>query len=88
MAPAERGRTVIAEEVVAVIARLAAEQVPGVHQIGESTLRGMFARLGRSKGVGADVGMQQAAVDLEVIVDYGHPIPEGCARRSSRRLST
>jgi uncharacterized alkaline shock family protein YloU len=75
-----RGSTMIAEDVVAVIARLAAEQVPGVHKIGESSLRGMFARFGRSKGVDAEVGMEQAAVDLEVVVDYGHPIP-GVARQ-------
>ena len=71
---AERGKTYIADDVVSIIARIAAEQVEGVHQIGESNLRGMIARLGRSKGVESEVGLKEAAVDIEVVVEYGYPI--------------
>jgi uncharacterized alkaline shock family protein YloU len=74
--PRRRGRTFIDDEVVSVIARIAAEQVPGVHQLGRSTLRGLMARLGRSGGVAAEIGLEEAAVDLEIVVEFGHPIRE------------
>jgi len=70
----QRGKTFIADDVVSIIARIAAEQVEGVHQIGDSNLRGMIARLGRSKGIEAEVGLKEAAVDIEVVVEYGYPI--------------
>jgi uncharacterized alkaline shock family protein YloU len=72
----ERGKTLISDDVVSIIARIAAEQVEGVHQIGESNLRGMIARLGRSKGVESEVGLKEAAVDIEVVVVYGYPIKQ------------
>jgi uncharacterized alkaline shock family protein YloU len=73
--PAEqRGKTVIRDEVVSIIARIAAEEVDGVHQIGASSLRGVFSR-GRHTGVEAEVGLKEAAVDVELIATYGYPIP-------------
>jgi len=73
-AVAERGKTFIADEVVSVIARIASEQIEGVHQIGDSALRGIFSR--RHHGVESEVGLKEAAVDIEVIVEYGYPIKE------------
>lgn len=70
-----RGKTLINDEVVSVIARIAAEQIEGVHQIGSSSLRGVFSR-GRHVGVEAEVGLKQAAVDIDLVVTYGFPIPE------------
>ena len=72
----DRGKTVIADEVISVIARIAAEQVQGVHQIGDSSLRGVFARLGRHAGVASEVGLKEAAVDISIIVEYGVPIAD------------
>jgi uncharacterized alkaline shock family protein YloU len=69
-----RGKTVIADEVVSVVARIAAEQVEGVHQIGESSLRGVFSRLGRTGGVESEVGLKEAAVDIDLVVEFGFPI--------------
>lgn len=71
-----RGKTHIADEVVSVIARIAAEEVDGVHQIGDSSLRGVFSRLGRHAGIESEVGFKEAAVDVDVIVEYGYPIHE------------
>lgn len=68
-----RGKTFIADDVVSVIARIAAEQVEGIHQLGESNLRGMLG-IGRHRGIEAEVGMTEAAVDIDVIVRYGYPI--------------
>jgi len=70
----ELGKTYISDEVVSVIARLAAEQIEGVYQIGESSLRGMFARFGRHGGVESEVGLKEAAVDVEIVVEFGYPI--------------
>lgn len=72
----ERGKTYIADEVVSVIARLAAEQVEGIHSLGEPSLRNLMSRLGRHHGVEAEVGMKEAAVDIEVIVEFGYPIKD------------
>ena len=56
------------------IARIAAEEIEGVHQIGASSLRGVFSR-GRHAGVEAEVGLKEAAVDVDLIATYGYPIP-------------
>jgi len=70
----KKGKTFISDEVISIIARIAAEQVEGVYQIGDSSLRGMFARLGRSSGIDSDVGLKEAAVDVDIVVEYGYPI--------------
>lgn len=72
----DRGQTFIDDDVISVIGRLAAEQVPGIHQLGDSTLRGMLGRFGRSAGVDAEVGLQEAAVDIEIVVEFGYSIRE------------
>jgi uncharacterized alkaline shock family protein YloU len=73
---AVRGKTFIEDDVISIIARVAAEQVPGVYQIGESSLRSMFARLGRHHGVESETGLKEAAVDLELVVEFAYPIRE------------
>lgn len=74
--PRTRGHTYIEDDVVSVIARIAAEQVEGVYQIGSSNLRGMIARLGRHGGVDSEIGLKEAAVDIELVVEFGYPIRE------------
>ncbi|MFG2138255.1 Asp23/Gls24 family envelope stress response protein [Streptomyces sp. NPDC048650] len=83
-APRERGRTTIADGVVAKIAYLAAEEVPGVHALGSGFSRSVGALRKRVPGgpgttvhgVKVEVGETQAAVDLDIIVEYGEIIPE------------
>jgi uncharacterized alkaline shock family protein YloU len=72
--PVGRGKTFIADEVVSVIARIAAEQVEGIHRIGEPSLRNLIASFGHTQGVEAQVGMLEAAADIEIVVEYGYPI--------------
>lgn len=74
--PRHRGKTFISDEVVSVIARLAAEQVEGIHLIGVSNFRSMFSRFGRARGVESEVGLKEAAVDIDVTVIFGYPIRE------------
>lgn len=71
-----RGRTYIEDDVIAVIARIAAVQVEGVHSLGESSLRSIMSRFSRHRGVEAETGMVEAAVDLEIVVELGHSIKD------------
>ncbi|MCB5168125.1 Asp23/Gls24 family envelope stress response protein [Streptomyces bambusae] len=79
--PAERGRTTIADGVVEKIAGLAAREVLGVHAMGSGLSRTLGAVRDRvpgaggksspTRGVKAEVGEVQTALDLEIVVDYG-----------------
>ncbi|MGW1541718.1 Asp23/Gls24 family envelope stress response protein [Streptomyces sp. NPDC002309] len=78
--PAEtRGRTTIADGVVAKIAGMAAREVEGVYNLGAGMARALGAMRERvpggggsiTRGVKVEVGERQAAVDLEVVVEYG-----------------
>jgi uncharacterized alkaline shock family protein YloU len=80
-APAEtRGKTSIADGVVAKIAGLAAREVPGIHSLGGGMTRALGAMRDRvpggggggvTRGVSVEVGERQAAVDLDMVVEYG-----------------
>ncbi len=76
------GKTTVDDTVVAKIAGMAAREVPGVHDIGgpaQRAIGGVVQRITGAAGglgVGVEVGQQEAAVDLNIIVDYGQPIPE------------
>jgi uncharacterized alkaline shock family protein YloU len=75
----EIGSVRIADEVVAIIAGLAATEVPGVAGMSGGLAGGIAEMLGRknlTRGVKVEVGERQAAVDLFLIVDYGVKIPE------------
>lgn len=79
----ERGKTTIADMVVSKIAGMAAREVPGVYALGAGMSRALGAmrdRLtgstGGPQGVGVEVGERQAAVDLDVIAEYGVSLPD------------
>lgn len=75
----ELGTIKIANEVVAIIAGLAATEVDGVAGMSGGIAGGIADMLGRknlSKGVKVDVGETETSVDIYVIVDYGSPIPD------------
>ena len=83
--PGSRGRTTIADGVVAKVAGMAARDVPGVHAMGGGFARGMGAMRERRPGAGGEsvtsgvkveVGDVQTAVDLEIVVEYGVSIIE------------
>lgn len=82
-----RGRTTIADGVVEKIAGLAARDVMGVHAMGSGLSRTFGAVRDRvpggtksvSRGVKAEVGEVQTALDLEIVVEYGVSIA-GVAR--------
>ncbi|HEX9058712.1 MAG TPA: Asp23/Gls24 family envelope stress response protein [Clostridia bacterium] len=69
----------ISEEVVAIIAGIAATEVTGVAGMSGGIAGGIAEILGRknlSKGVKVEVGEREAAIDLYLIVDYGCRIPD------------
>lgn len=75
----EIGIIKITDEVVAIIAGIAAIEVPGVTGMSGGIAGGIAEALGRknlSKGVKVEVGEREAAIDLYIIVEYGFRIPE------------
>lgn len=75
----EIGAIKITDEVVAIIAGLAATEVPGVFGMSGGIAGGIAEALGRknlSKGVKVEVGEKEAAIDLYIIVEYGYRIPD------------
>ena len=77
----ENGGTITyANEVIATIAGVAANEIDGI--AGMSVSGGIGEMLSRNKnitrGVKVEVGSQEAAVDLYIIVEYGISIVEVC----------
>lgn len=80
----EHGKTTISDAVVAKIAGIATREVSGVHALGGSTARAVGAlreripggRVNHSQGVSVEVGEREAAVDLELVAEYGVSITD------------
>ena len=73
------GTVKIADEVVSIIAGLAATEIEGIAGMSGGLVGGIAEMLGRknfSKGVKVEVGERKAAVDLFIIVKYGVRIPD------------
>ena len=76
---ANLGSIRIADEVVSIIAGLAATEVNGIAGMSGGLVGGIAEILGRknfAKGVKVEVGEREAAVDLYIIVKYGVRIPD------------
>ncbi|MFC3978947.1 MULTISPECIES: Asp23/Gls24 family envelope stress response protein [Streptosporangium] len=79
-----KGTTSIDSGVVAKIAGLSAREVNGVYNMGAGTARALGAVRGivggdkstATQGVSVEVGERQAAVDLDLVVEYGVAIPD------------
>lgn len=75
----EGGEIRIADEVVAIIAGLAATEAEGVKSMEGNVTNNLVSRLGMknlSRGVKVDVAGAQVSVDLSLNLKYGYPIPE------------
>ena len=69
----------IADEVVSIIAGLAATEIDGIAGMSGGLVGGIAEMLGKknfAKGVKVEVGEKEAAVDLFIIVKYGVRIPD------------
>jgi uncharacterized alkaline shock family protein YloU len=79
-----QGTTTVADTVVQKIAGRAAREISGVYELGGSASRAFGAIRERipgatasaSQGVSVEVGETQAAVDLELLVEYGVSIAD------------
>jgi uncharacterized alkaline shock family protein YloU len=79
------GQISVAEGVVQKIAGRACREMPGVHSMGTGTGRAFGALRERipgssgpnvAQGVGVEVGTTEAAIDLDIVIDYGVSIAE------------
>lgn len=73
------GEVKIADEVVAIIAGLAATEVSGVDSMAGNITNELVGKLGMknlSKGVKVDVTEEHVSVDLSLNMKYGYNIPE------------
>jgi len=78
------GRVKMSEDVVATIAAIAARDIAGIHSLGKPR----FINFGdtATRGVAAEVGKKQAAIDLDVVIAYGANIHE-TAEKLRKRLA-
>lgn len=73
------GEVQIADEVVAIIAGLAATEVEGVDSMAGNITNELVGKLGMknlSKGVKVDVTEEHVSVDLSLNLKYGYNIPD------------
>jgi uncharacterized alkaline shock family protein YloU len=82
---ADGGKVTIDESVVQKIAGIACREISGVHAMGVSTSRAFGAVRERipgssgpnvAQGVGVEVGETEAAIDLDIVVEYGVSIAD------------
>lgn len=81
------GEVSIADDVVAIIAGLAATEVDGVDSMAGNITNELVAKLGMknlSKGVKVEVDEQHVSVNLSINIKYNQSIPEVCERVQER----
>lgn len=80
----KQGRTSISDAVVAKIAGISAREISGVYSLGGGTARAVGAlreripgsRTNQRQGVAVEVGERQAAVDVDIVAEYGVSIAD------------
>lgn len=82
---ADGGKVSVDQSVVQKIAGIACREISGVHAMGASTSRAFGAVRERipgssgpniAQGVGVEVGESEAAIDLDIVVEYGVSITD------------
>ena len=84
------GEVRIADEVVAIIAGLAATEVDGVDSMAGNITNELVGKLGMkilSKGVKVDVTEEHVSVDLSLNINYGYNIP-GVSEKVQERVKS
>ena len=82
----EHGKITVDDSVVTKVAGLAAREVSGVHAMGAGTARAFGAIKQRipgsssspivTQGVSVEVGESEAAIDLDIVIEYGVSIAD------------
>src|SRR3712207_3233745 len=76
----ERGRTTISDSVVSMVAGMAAQEVEGIHMGGSAAratsgvLSSITGSESQTRGVSAEVGTVETAIDLTMGIEYGRNI--------------
>ncbi|MDE6608631.1 MAG: Asp23/Gls24 family envelope stress response protein [Lachnospiraceae bacterium] len=77
------GTVKIADDVVAMIAGLAATEVEGVSAMAGNVTNELMSKVGMkklTKGVKVDVFDRHVTVDLAILMEYGYNIPTTCQK--------
>mgnify|MGYP000234843291 FL=1 len=77
------GEVQIADEVVAIIAGLAATEVDGVDSMAGNITNELVGKLGMknlSKGVKVEVTEEHVSVNMALKLKYGYRMPDGCEK--------
>lgn len=86
-----KGRVYLADDVIAMIAGLAAiRDVEGVSAVGESTKKSIASYNVKkaARGVKVEVVDDTVKVDISLAIAYGYNIPETCAKVQKKVQST
>lgn len=78
-----KGQVQIADDVVAMIASLAATEVKGVHALAGNISNELMSKVGvkkLTKGVKVDVLENNVTINLAVTMEYGYNIPSTCTK--------
>lgn len=84
------GAVQIADDVVAMIASLAAAEVEGVTALAGNITNELMSKVGMknlTKGVKVDITNGEVKVDLAVAIEYGYNIPE-VSQKLQRKVKT
>ena len=87
----ETGEIRIADEVVAIIAGLAATEVEGVSSMAGNITNEIVSKLGMknlAKGITVEVVEDEVKVDVAINIDYGYSIPEVSAKLQDKIKTT
>lgn len=85
------GSVQIANDVVAIIAGLAATEVDGITSMAGNISNELMSKVGYrslTKGVKVDIDNGQVEVELSLRMDYGHNIPSTCAKVQDKVKTT
>lgn len=81
---AQGGKIIFAPDVIATIASFAAAEVEGVVGMAGGVVEGITgmlnAKKSMTKGIKVEVGEEEVAVDLSVIIRYGYKLHEVCTK--------
>lgn len=83
----DKGSVQIADDVVAVIAGLAATEVKGVVAMAGNITNEIMSKVGRknlSKGVKISVSGKSVKIALAIMMEYGYNIPGTCSKVQDR----
>lgn len=87
----EAGEIKVADEVVAIIAGLAATEIDGVSSMAGNITNEIVSRLGMkslSKGIQVEVANDEVVVDVAINIAYGYSIPEVSTKVQEKVKST